>query len=379
MSREPQPQNDSPLLLPADPGRLFESDRNRLEPAIQRVLESGWYVLGKECEAFEAAFASFVGVAGSVGVSSGTDALELALRSARVEGGDEVILPALTSSASATAVVRAGAVPVIVDVDSETLTIDPDSARSAVSSRTRAIMPVHLYGHPCEMDELADLADEHEIVLVEDCAQAHGAAWQGRMVGSFGQVSAFSFYPTKNLPALGDGGALVSDDRSILERATLLRQYGWRERQVSAEVGMNSRLDELQAAVLSERLTTLKARNERRRDIATRYDAALSCYDMCLPTEQSSARSVYHQYVIRLADRDGLQTHLLENRIVASVLYPVPLHLQDAFRDYPRVDRLDRSEQAARELLCLPIFPELLDEEVEGVILAIGRFVRSGS
>ena len=379
MNREPDFPNDAPPLSSADPGRLFQADRHRLEPAIQRVLESGWYVLGEECAAFEAAFASYVGVKGGVGTASGTDALELALRSAGIGSGDEVIIPALTSSATATAVVRAGATPVIVDVDSATLTIDPDSVRSAVNRHTRSIVPVHLYGHPCEMDELGGLAEEHDILLIEDCAQAHGARWRSKVVGSFGRVSAFSFYPTKNLPALGDGGALVSDDFAILERAKLLRQYGWRERQVSTEVGMNSRLDEIQAAVLLERLRNLDARNERRRDIANRYGDELPDSNLCLPVERSAAQCVYHQYVIRLADRNGLKAHLLKDNIVAGILYPVPLHLQGAFRNCPRADRLDCSERAARELLCLPIFPELLDEEVGRVIKAVGGFMRVGS
>ena len=361
-------------LLSADPRRAFLADQALLGPAIKRVLQSGWYVLGQECSTFEAAFASYVGVSGCLGTSSGMDALELGLRALGLDKGDEVVVTALTSSACATAVVRAGGVPVFADVNPETLTIDPRSISNVITSRTKVLMAVHLYGHPCDMDRLLELADTHNVSIIEDCAQSHGAQWRDKPVGSFGDVAAFSFYPTKNLAALGDGGALVSDDPDLTDRANVLPQYGWRERQVSAEVGMNSRLDELQAAVLSERLSLLDERNDRRRQIAERYRAGLEGWSGALPSEHRPARSVYHQYVIRSVHRDRLGDHLPKASIAPTILYPVPLHLQDAFFGYPRAESLEVSEIATQTLLCLPAFPELLDEEVDTVVRAIHGF-----
>jgi dTDP-4-amino-4,6-dideoxygalactose transaminase len=369
-------RNNKPKILSSDPSRQYASDRHLVEPAVQRVLNSGWYVLGQECQTFEEDFASFLGASGCVGAGSGTDALELALRASGIGLGDEVILPALTSSASATAIVRAGAVPVIADIDAETMNLSVASAASLVTSRTRVIMPVHMYGHPCDMDDLVTLAEQASVDIVEDCAQAHGAMWNGQYAGTFGTASAFSFYPTKNLAALGDAGAVTFTNNALLDRLRSLRQYGWRDRQVSAEIGLNSRLDEVQAAVLSERLKLLGDRNERRRQIAGQYTEALSDCDLILPRERLRAYTVYHQYVIRLEDREGLLACLADSGISAGVLYPVPLHHQPAFADCPRAE-VTCAEAATRQLLCLPIFPELSDDEVELVATTVKQYTRS--
>jgi dTDP-4-amino-4,6-dideoxygalactose transaminase len=364
------------FLIPAsDPGRAYIADKAEIDTALSRVLGSGWYILGPECRAFESAFASYLNVPGVIGVSSGTDAIELAIRGLGIGDGDEVILPALTSSATATAVVRAGATPVFADIESGSFGLDATSAESVISPRTKALMPVHLYGHPCDLDRLGDLCHTRGLELIEDCAQAHGAEWGGRKVGTHGSAGAFSFYPTKNLAGLGDSGALVSGDSETIDRVCEIRQYGWHHRQVSSEVGMNSRMDELQAAVLTIRVEKVGARNKRRLEIANRYRHALTSSSLINPPTHPRATPVYHQYVIRAADRDALRSHLIESRIQAQVLYPVPLHLQKAFSNYPSARDLSNTVRATEELLCLPVHPELTDHEVDTVVDTILAFL----
>ena len=363
------------FLIPAsDPGRAYIADKAEIDTALSRVLGSGWYILGPECRAFESAFASYLNVPGVIGVSSGTDAIELAIRGLGIGDGDEVILPALTSSASATVVVRAGATPVFADIESDTFGLDASSAESVISPRTKTLMPVHLYDHPCDLDRLGDLCHTRGLALIEDCAQAHGAEWGGRKVGTHGAAGAFSFYPTKNLAGLGDSGALVSADSEIIERVCEIRQYGWRRRQVSSVVGVNSRMDELQAAVLTILVKKVGARNERRLEIANRYRHALTSSSLIHPPTNPKATPVYHQYVVRTADRDALRSHLIKSRIQAQVLYPVPLHLQKAFSGCPSAQDLSNTVRATDELLCLPVHPELTDHEIDKVVDAILGF-----
>lgn len=320
----------SPAKIPAAaPGRGYERLRLEIDAAIKEVLDSGWYVLGAACDRFEKAFADFLGVTGVVGTASGTDALELALRSLEVGPGDEVLIPALTASATATAVVRAGACPVLIDIDLSSYTIDPEFVNRALSTKTKAIVPVHLYGQPAAMEDLVSFGREHGLRVVEDCAQSHGARIGDRCTGSFGDAAAFSFYPTKNLPALGDGGCVASDDRAVLERAAMVRQYGWVDRQVSTEPGMNSRLDDIQAAVLDVRLAHLDGDNARRRQIAEKYRDRLLPSGLTLPVE--SAGHVYHQFSVLHPDRDVLRAGLSSAGVGSGVLYPRPLHEQPAF------------------------------------------------
>lgn len=371
---EPTGEQGKRPILTSDPGRQYAADCERVDGAIRRVLESGRYVLGEAGASFERAFADYLGVAGCVGTASGTDALEIALRAVGVGPGDEVVTPALTSSATATAVVRAGALPVFADVEDETLTLDPESVRTVLSDRTRAILPVHLYGHPCDVEKLSALAREHHLRRVDDCAQSHGARVGGGSAGAAADASAYSFYPTKNLGALGDGGAVASNREDVLDRARRLREYGWRERQVSEEIGLNSRLDEIQAAVLAVRLESLDVRNVRRREIASIYGRELRESGLRLPVEREGIRAVYHQYVVRLEDREGLRLHLATRDVSAGVLYPRPLHRHPAFAGFRRAADLGRSESAAARLLCLPVHPDLEDEEVEAVVEAVRSF-----
>jgi dTDP-3-amino-3,4,6-trideoxy-alpha-D-glucose transaminase len=342
-----------------------------LDAAIQRVLDSGWYILGREVEAFEAEFAAYHGVKHAVGVANGTDAIELALRAADIGAGDEVITVSHTATATVCAVERAGAKPVLVDIDAQTYTIDPAAAEAAITPRTRAIIPVHLYGQPADMPALAEIAARHHLLLIEDCAQAHGARLNGRLVGTWGQMAAFSFYPTKNLGAVGDGGAILTNDNAYAQRLRRLRNYGQTSRYDHAERGINSRLDELQAAVLRVKLPHLDAHNARRRQIARRYDAALADV-VTTPPQRPGAESVYHLYVMRHPARDMLKTELAAAGIGTLIHYPTSVHLQPAYQDlgFPR-GSLPVTERIIAEILSLPLYIGLSDADAERVIAAV--------
>ncbi|PJF26279.1 MAG: erythromycin biosynthesis sensory transduction protein eryC1, partial [Phototrophicales bacterium] len=303
-----------------------------IDAAIRRVLDSGWYILGREVEAFEAEFAAYHGVKHAVGVGNGTDAIELALRAAGIGAGDEVITVAHTAVATVCAVERAGAKPVLVDIDLQTCTLDPVAAEAAITPRTRAIIPVHLYGQPADMPALAEIAARHHLLLIEDCAQAHGARLNGQLVGTWGHLAAFSFYPTKNLGAVGDGGAVLTDDDDYAQRLRRLRNYGQTSRYDHTERGINSRLDELQAAILRVKLPHLDAQNARRRQIACQYDAGLAEF-VNTPPQRPGAESVYHLYVVRHPARDALKARLADAGIGTLIHYPTPIHLQPAYCD----------------------------------------------
>ncbi len=352
----------------ADPGANYRAHRAEIDAAIARTLESGRYILGPEVEAFEAEFAAYCGVAHASGVGSGTEALTLALRAVGVGPGDEVITVAHTAVATVAAIEAAGARPVLVDVDPVFYTLDPARLDAAITTRTRAVIPVHLYGQPADLAPIRDWTRRHGLWLIEDAAQAHGAIYHGRRVGSWGDLACFSFYPTKNLGALGDGGMVVTDNADLAERVRLLRQYGWRVRYISHIPGTNSRLDELQAAVLRVKLRYLEVENERRRALARRYTSLLAGSDVIPPTERPDACHVYHLYVIRYARRDQLRAALHSQGIGSTVHYPVPVHLQPAY-SHLRLGRaaLPVSEGLSREVLSLPLYPEMSEEEVERV------------
>ncbi len=340
---------------------------------MRRVLESGRYILGAEVDAFEREFAHYLGAAHAVSCGNGTDAIHLALRALGIGAGDVVITAANTAVATVAAIELAGATPLLVDVDERTLTISVDAVAAALRNRSdiRAVLPVHLYGQPADMRSLLQLARAHDIKVVEDCAQSHGAEIDGGKTGTLGDVAAFSFYPTKNLGALGDGGAVVTNDLALAQRARELRMYGWRERYVSDSRGFNSRLDELQAAILRVKLGHLDHENARRRAIAAIYDETLANLPIRLPWPQQ----VYHQYVIRSAQRDELRAHLEQRGIGTVVLYPLPVHLQPAYAGHiATAGDLSVSEQAARELLCLPMHPWLQDAEAEFVAKAVAEW-----
>ncbi len=363
------------MILCSNPKAQYESHKAEIDAAVAQVLERGWYILGEEVRAFEEEFAAYLGVRYAAGCASGTEALLLALVACDIGSGDEVITVPHTAVATVSAIEQSGATPVLVDIDPATYTLDPSKLEAAITPRTKAVIPVHLYGQPADLAPILEIARRRGLRVIEDCAQAHGARYDGRRVGSIGDIACFSFYPTKNLGAIGDGGAVVTDDPELAERVRLLRQYGWVERYVSHIKGWNSRLDELQAAILRVKLRTLDADNAARRRIAWRYDQALADGPVALPSARPEAEHVYHLYVVRSSDRDALQRHLADCGIGALVHYPVPVHLQPAYRDrLPGADRLPESERAAREVLSLPMYPELTSAEVDQVIEAVKGF-----
>lgn len=346
---------------------------------IERVINSGSYILGPEVERFEEGFARYLGVKHCVGVGSGQDAIHLALRAMDVGPGDEVIVPANTFVATWLAVSRAGALPVAVDVDPRTFNLDPDRVEAALSDRTKVLLPVHMYGHPADMTSLLQLARRYGLKVLEDAAQAHGARWEGRSVGSLGDAGAWSFYPSKNLGALGDGGAVTTNDPDIARAVRTLRNYGSSRKYECETQGINSRLDELQAAVLSVKLERLDEWNGRRRVIAAEYLSALRDCPIKLPMAAPGAEHVWHLFVIRTRHRELLQAHLASQGIETLMHYPVPPYLQGAYPpgtwrgSAPRV-----SDQLHREVLSIPIGPHMTPEHVRLVVEAIRRFDPGG-
>lgn len=346
--------------------------RARLDAAYRRVVDSGWMVLGPEVEAFEAEFAAYCGAAHAIGVGNGLDALALTLRAAGVGPDQEVVVPAHTFTATWLAVEMVGARPVPVEVDPRTYTITAEGAAAAITPRTAAILPVSLYGHPVDMDPLRELATKHGLFLLEDGAQSHGALYKGRRTGSLADATAFSFYPTKNLGALGDGGAIVTSDAALADRLRLLRNYGSRQKYVHEIAGVNSRLDEVQAAFLRERLKDLDAANDRRRAHAARYGEALAGADLDLPTEADWAQHVWHLYVVRTLGRPALQARLTAAGVGTLIHYPTPCHLQPAFASlgYAR-GAFPLAEAIAEEVLSLPMWPGMPEHAAQVVAAAL--------
>lgn len=361
MTAAPLPFND---LSPGE-------DDQAVRRAIDRVLRRGWFVLGPELEAFETEFAAAAGARHAVGVGNGTDAITLLLRASGVTPGDEVIVPGMTAAFTALAVIAAGAVPVIVDVDPETLTLDVAACEASLPSRVTALLPVHLYGQPADMTGLRRLAERHNLLLIEDCCQAHLATCRQQPVGTFGAGGAFSFYPTKNLAALGDAGAVVTQDAAIASRVRRLRDGGQSARYAHDEAGVNSRLDELQAAVLRARLPKLPGWTARRRELAAMYRQNLDG-TIAMPPERDAGH-VYHLFPVRSPQRDQLQEHLRNAGIGTLVHYPKPLSDQPAFASCRR-DACSNAAGAARELLSLPLHPRLADADVERVATAVRAF-----
>ncbi|MDD2501773.1 MAG: DegT/DnrJ/EryC1/StrS family aminotransferase [Geobacter sp.] len=353
----------------------YVAQETEIMSAIGRVLKSGWYILGREVTAFEEEFAAYCGVEHCIGVASGTDAVALALKSCGVKAGHEVITVSHTAVATVAAIEQIGAVPVFTDIAPATRCMNPECVSALVSEKTKAVVPVHIYGQPAPMDELVELAERHDLVVIEDCAQAHGAEIDGRKVGSFGNAAAFSFYPTKNLGALGDGGAVVCNSNQIADQCRWLRQYGWKERYISEFPGLNSRLDELQAAVLRVRLANLDAGNARRREIARRYDQALVHSEIVTPAYVSGTLHAMHLYVVETDERDELAQFLASYGISTGRHYPLPVHLQPAYRGRIRGgDHLPITEKLYDCMLTLPMYPELEDVQVEQVCYALEMF-----
>ena len=363
------------MIPQAHPRAQYLSHQAEIDCAIARVLHGGRYVLGDEVAAFETEFASVVGCRFGIGVGSGTDALHLALRACGVGRGDEVITTSHTAVATISAIDQCGATPVLVDIEPEHYTLDPAQVEMAISPRTKAVIPVHLYGQPADLPRICAIARDAGLSVIEDCAQAHGAELGDRPVGSWGDIACFSFYPTKNLGAIGDGGLVTTSDPARAERVRRLREYGWRTRYVSEEPGGNSRLDELQAAILRVKLKYLAADNLRRATLAGQYDLGLAASAVGVPACRPGARHVYHVYVVRSLIRDRLRAFLDHNGVGTAVHYPVPVHLQPAYCGrLGREGTFPETERAAREILSLPMYPELTEAQVATVSDAIGRF-----
>ncbi len=377
-------KSEPEVLLPADPGAGYRAHEEEIKQAVARVLAGSCYILGLEVAAFEREFAGYLGARFSVGVASGTDALHLALLAGGIGAGDGVITVSHTAVATVAAIESAGAVPIFVDVDPVSQTLDPERLEDAVREcrgsspevRVKAVLPVHLYGHPADLPAILDIAYRHELLVIEDCAQSHGARIGGMHTGKFGVASGFSFYPTKNLPALGDAGAVVTDDPGLAARLRMLREYGWQERYVSQMPGTNSRLDELQAAVLRVRLRSLDAENERRRGIAAIYSEAMRDLPLVLPAVRENVHHVYHQYVVQTESRERLRELLSSRGIKTLIHYPVPVHLQPAYGGRVRIHRggLGHTERLAARILSLPMHPFLTEAQLERVTSEISRF-----
>lgn len=364
----------SPLsAIPAiDLSRQYASIKQELDAAIQSVLDGGIYASGQAVAAFEREFARYCGVNQCVAVNSGTSALHLAMIAAGVKPGDEVITVPFTFVATAWAISYVGAKPVFVDIDPRTFTMDAEKLSRAIGSKTRAVIPVHLYGQMAQMDSIRDVCADNELALIEDAAQAHGAEYRGRRAGAWGKIGCFSFYPTKNLGAFGEAGALTTNDPAIAERLRHLRDHAQTQKYRHEELGYNYRMDELQGCILKVKLRHLEDWNNARIEKAITYKAKLRNTSVSLPFAAPEVRHVWHQFVVRCSARDRLQRHLSSAGIGTSLHYPVPIHLQPAYRHLGyRRGAFPVSEQVAAECLSLPMFPELREDEIERVCHAI--------
>ncbi len=370
-----------PAIIPqADPGAGYRAQKAEIDAAVARALESGWYILGKEGAAFEAEFAAWLGAGQhAVGCANGTDALALVLRGLGIGPGMSVATVSHTAVATVAAIEMVGATPLLLDIDPDTYTMDADELASVIDHPPpglpplKAVIAVHIYGQACELGPMLEATRAAGIPLIEDCAQCHGATLDGRMLGTIGTAAAYSLYPTKNLGALGDGGVLSTADAELAERIAAIRQYGWKERYISSLVGINSRLDEVQAAILRVKLTALDAGNARRRAIAGAYDAALAGSSITPPHRRPGAEHVFHQYVLRTEDRAAIQAQLKAQGVGTGIHYPVPVHLQSAYKDRTPLGPAGCAEtaKAAGEVLSLPMYPELTDAQVERICTAL--------
>ncbi|MGP8329816.1 MAG: DegT/DnrJ/EryC1/StrS family aminotransferase [Methanosarcinaceae archaeon] len=348
----------------------YKEIKPEMDAAIQRVLDSGYFILGPEVKAIEEEVADYLGVAHGIGVASGTDALLLALRALDIGRGDEVILPAYTFFATIGAVLHVGATPVLVDVDEKTYCIDVAQTRAKVTPATKAIIPVHLYGQAAEMDGLAEIAAEHDLSIIEDNAQAFGADYKGKKTGGIGDIGCLSFFPSKNLGGYGDGGMVVTDNPELAEKIRMLRAHGWKKKYFPEILGYNSRLDALQAAILRVKLPHLDKWNDGRRKVALMYsDALAGVENLQIPHEAPNRTHVYHLYILQVPNRDEIQAKLKEAGIGTSVYYPQPLHLAEPCKalGYKEGD-FPIAERASLETIAIPVYPEMSDEQIEYVI-----------
>lgn len=371
--------SEAPVISvnPTDPKSGYLAYRDEIDAAVRRALESGWYILGGEVSAFEREFADYIGTKHAVGVGSGTDAIVLALRGLGIGPGDGVATVAHTAVATVAAVEMAGAVPVLLDVDSAH-GMDPAALEAVLSPSwngppIKAVVPVHMYGQAADMAGLRAIADKAGVPVLEDTSHAHGATWGGTRLGALGRAGLFSLYPTKNLPAFGDGGIVTTDDDSLAERLRSLRQYGWTSQPISEFPGTNSRLDELQAAILRVRLRHLEEDNARRQAIAATYDAALAALPAKAPIRRAGSTHVFHQYVVEFDHRDAVRAALAERGVKTLIHYPVPAHLQPAYRGRLPIapPGLANTERLASRVTSLPLYPHLPDATRDHVIASL--------
>lgn len=360
------------MILCANPAAQFHSYQVEIEAAVLRVLRGNRYILGAEVGALEQEFAAYIGTDHAIGVANGTDALELALRALDIGAGDEVITVSHTAVATVAAIEAAGAVPVLVDVDPHFYTLDPEQLAEVLTPRTRAVIAVHLYGQSADLDAIGAFCQTHGLALIEDVSQAHGAKWKGKRLGSIGRISCFSCYPTKNLGAIGDAGLVTTSDEKLAQKVRMLREYGWRERYVSDLVGRNSRLDELQAAILRIKLRHLDADNSKRQQLAAHYTKLLAGQPLHLPAVRENAEHVFHLYVVRTVSRQELMDHLKAHDIHAGIHYPMPVHLQPAYKGRIRTARsMEVTERFSKEVLSMPMYPELSLAMADQVVAAV--------
>lgn len=363
------------MILCANPSAQFYSYQLEIEQAIQRVLQSNRYILGPEVEALEHEFADFIGTSHAIGVANGTDALELALRALVIVPGDEVITVSHTAVATVAAIEAAGAIPVLVDVNPNFYTLDPQQLSEVLSARTRAVIAVHLYGQAADLDAIGDFCNKNKLALIEDASQAHGATWKGKKLGSIGDMGCFSCYPTKNLGAIGDAGLVTTNNDQLGHSVRMLREYGWQQRYISDIPGRNSRLDELQAAILRVKLRHLDADNMKRRTLAAQYTNFLDRSSVQTPVTRDGAEHVFHLYVVKTRRRQALMDHLKMHDIHAGVHYPLPVHLQPAYKGCTRTARsMEVTEMLANEVLSLPMYPELSLAMSDQVVAAVKSF-----
>lgn len=353
------------MIICANPAAQFQSHQAEIETAVLKVLRGNRYILGEEVEALEEEFAQYIGTKEAIGVANGTDALEVALRALGIGPGSEVITVSHTAVATVAAIEAAGAIPVLVDVDPDFYTLQASQLQAALSSRTRAVIAVHLYGQAADLDAISEFCNQNNLDLIEDVSQAHGATWKGKRLGSIGRIGCFSCYPTKNLGAIGDAGLITTNDKELAQKVRMVREYGWRERYISESVGRNSRLDELQAAILRVKLRHLDQDNDKRIRHAAEYSRLLEGTELILPKIRPDARHVFHLYVVKSDGRELLIENLKQQGIYAAVHYPMPVHLQPGYKGRIKIAKdMATTEKNAKKVISLPLYPELPNASV---------------
>jgi len=358
----------------SDPSKSILKYKNLYINAFKKVLNSKRYILGSQCQLLEKEFAAFIGVNYSIGVANGTDGIELVLRALNLGNGCEIITVSHTAVATIAGIEAAGAKPVLVDVNEKTLTIDTTRIEKAINKKTRAVMPVHLYGQSCRLDDLLHICKKFNLLLIEDVSQAHGATWKNRKLGSFGIAGLFSCYPTKNLGAIGDAGLITTNSRQLAEKIKMIREYGWKSRYISFFKGRNSRIDELQAAFLRIKLKKLNSENRKRQKIASFYYKHLKSKLIALPKKEQNSSHVFHLFVVRSPVRKTIISQLQKNNINPGIHYPQPIHLQKAyFKNIKLSGSLDTTEKICREVLSLPMYPDLSKKELLRICKCINR------